>query len=318
MNNQVIKVPILFIIFNRPDTTQKVFNEIKKVKPAKLYISADGPRENILEDLEKCQVTRNIIKQIDWNCEVNILFQEKNLGCKYGPVAGINWLFQHEEEGIILEDDCLPEQSFFFFCQELLKYYKYDNRIMHISGNNFGWNKKYSNESYFFSKYSLSWGWATWKRAWNNYDIDMKTFPAFKKQNQIKNIFSSRFEQNYWIKLLQKVYDGKIYKAWDYQWTYTVWTQNGLAALPYVNLVSNIGFGEGATHTAKIDNRVAFIPVCAMNEIIHPDFILQNTDADKYTFKNNYGGRLSSIIQSELSDLIPDNIKNSIKASSKR
>ncbi|HPZ07362.1 MAG TPA: hypothetical protein PL110_04565 [Candidatus Eremiobacteraeota bacterium] len=299
-------------MFNRPGTAQQVFQEIRKAKPVKLYVAADGPRENRKDDIEKFQATRDIIKQVDWDCGVHTLFQEKNLGCKLGPLAGINWFFEHEEEGIILEDDCLPSQSFFSFCQELLDFYRTDNRIMHISGNNF-LGKTWGNGSYYFSKYSLSWGWATWRRAWKYYDPSIKTFPDFKKEKQIQNIFTDRFEQKYWLKLLQKVYDGKIDKAWDYQWTYTVWTQNGLAVLPNFNLVSNIGFGEGATHTTSLDSRIAHIKTEEIKEIIHPTFTIQNKEADKYIFINNYGGSLKSIIKSEMADLIPVKIKTIIK-----
>ncbi|EKE02035.1 MAG: hypothetical protein ACD_20C00434G0008 [uncultured bacterium] len=283
-----LSTPVLFLIFNRPDTTQLVFNEIKKVKPKKLYISADGPRSDKYNEAEKkCKQTREIIKQIDWNCEVHTNFSNKNLGCKIGVSSGINWFFDNEEEGIILEDDCIPDQSFFWFCQELLEYYRNDERIMMISGDNFQNGIKRGDGSYYFSRSAHIWGWATWRRAWKYYDVNMNTFSDFLSQNQIKNVFESKVAQEFWVNIFKNIAEGKI-DTWDYQWVYTVLSQNGLTILPNTNLITNIGFRDDGTHTRDKDNKLANLKSCSIREINHPSFVLQNVEADNYTFKDHY------------------------------
>jgi len=202
--------PVLFLIFNRPNTTQKVFNAIRQAKPKQLFVAADGPRKGKEGEKEKYEQAREIIEQVDWNCEVRTLFREKNLGCKIAASSAIDWFFENVDEGIILEDDCLPSQSFFRFCQELLEYYRDDTRIMMISGNNFQFGKVRGEGSYYFSKYAHVWGWATWRRAWKHYDVNMKNFEDFLKSNQIINIFKIKQQQKYWMKILQLVYDYKI------------------------------------------------------------------------------------------------------------
>jgi len=274
-----LKTPVLFLIFNRPDCTQKVFNEIRKAKPKQLFIAADGPRENISKDKEKCKKTREIVKNIDWDCEVKTLFRDKNLGCKYAVSGAIDWFFENVEEGIILEDDCLPSQSFFWFCQDLLRRYRNDNRVMHIGGH-YHLNKKtkFYNYSYFFSIYTPIWGWATWKRAWKEYDVEIKTYPQFKKEKQIKNIFKRKISQKNREKILDKVYRGAI-DTWDYQWDYSLRINNRLAIRPTTNLVENIGFNKDATHTS---HNSKIIKKDEINfPLNHPIFFIENVEEDK-------------------------------------
>lgn len=276
--------PVLFLIFNRPDTTQRVFNAIKKAKPKQLFIAADGPRENVKGEKERCEQARKIIEQLDWDCEVKTLSRDKNLGCKIAVSSAIDWFFGNVEEGIILEDDCLPSQSFFWFCQEMLKYYKNDNSIMHITGSNSQFGKKIGDASYFFSKYGDIWGWATWRRVWKYYDVEMKKFPKFKKDNQMINIFRYKKMQNYYSYIFEKVYNGKI-NTWDYQWSFARLIDYGISIQPNVNLIQNIGFGIDATHTHKE------IPLIVNNfannidfPLIHPFFKIPNNIADKKYF----------------------------------
>jgi len=283
-----LKTPILFIIFNRPDTTQKVFDEIKKVKPLKIFIAADGPRNDKKNDAKNCQETRKIINQINWDCEIFTLLREQNLGCKIAVSSAISWFFQHIEKGIILEDDCLPDQSFFWYCQQLLEKYIHDERIMMISGDNFQDGIKRGEQSYYFSRLSHIWGWATWRRAWKYYDVHMKNFPEFHTQNQIKHIFDDQFAQQYWVIIFKNVYNNKI-DTWDYQWTYTVFSQNGLSIMPNCNLISNIGFGQKATHVKEKSNKCANMKRYKLKILSHPAFILPDKNADNYTFKHHYG-----------------------------
>jgi hypothetical protein len=248
-----LNTPVLFLIYRRSDTAKKVFEEIKKARPKKLFIAADGPKEG---EEEKCQRARDIVmNNIDWECKVKTLFRDKNLGCKYAVSGAIDWFFHNVEEGIILEDDTLPNQSFFRFCEELLERYRDDERIMHISGyNHFGELKNYK-YSYVFSKYTPIWGWATWRRAWQFYDVNISTYPQFKEEGQIYNIFRTERERKHRIKILDKLYNNKI-DTWDYQWNYCVRINNGLSIIPVKNLVSNLGLSGESTHT-KEDKRLS-------------------------------------------------------------
>lgn len=283
-----LTTPVLFMIFNRPDTTQKVFNAIKKAKPRKLFVAADGPREGKEGEKKICGQVRKIMEQINWNCELKTLFRDKNLGCKIAVSSAIDWFFENVEEGIILEADCLPSQSFFWFCQELLDYYRNDTRIMHISGNNFQFGKKRGEGSYYFSKYAHVWGWATWRRAWKYFDVNMDTFEKFKKEGQINNVFRIKQQQKSWIKTFQITYSGKI-DTWDYQWAYACFINNGLCLIPNINLVSNIGFNKEALHTKLENSILSKVKAKDITEIIHPEFVLMNQEADFLVSKLCFG-----------------------------
>jgi len=279
--------PVAFLIFNRPDLTEIVFESIRKAKPNKLLVVADGPR--CAEEERKCEKARKIINKVDWDCELMINFSDKNLGCKQRVFSGLNWVFSEVEEAIILEDDCLPSLSFFFFCQTLLERYRHDERIFMISGDNFQTGQSRTAYSYYFSKYSHIWGWASWRRAWQHYDVDMKTWPEYKKLNLIRSVCEDLYEQKYWINIFDTVFSGAV-DTWDYQWLYTCWSQNGLSILPDSNLISNIGFGRGATHISG-ESPWARLSVTDIWEIKHPPFIVENHEADNYTFEFHYGGK---------------------------
>ena len=283
--NKQLTTPVLFLIFNRPDTTKRVFEAVRKAKPPKLFVVADGPRPDRPGEWEKCQKVREIVTAVDWDCEVKTLFRDTNLGCKVGVSRAIDWFFQHVEEGIILEDDCLPTQSFFRFCQELLERYRYDERVMMISGNNFQFGRQCGSYSYYFTKYTHIWGWASWKRAWKFYDVNMNLWPEIKKKGLLKGLVNNPKEMNYWEQIFDRVHASKI-DTWDYQWTFCCWVQNGLSVLPKVNLVSNIGLGIESTHTHK-DSPLANMPVLPMEfPLKHPPFLLCDSKADSITFKN--------------------------------
>lgn len=281
--NTPFHTPILFLIFNRPDTTEKVFEIIRKIKPQKLFVSADGPRPDKPGEKEKCVQTRKIIESVDWNCEVHRNFSDVNLGCKKGVVKGISWFFENVEEGIIIEDDCILDDSFFPFAEEMLERYKNDERVMHIGAANFQDGINRGNASYYFSKFCHVWGWATWRRAWKHYDVAIKNFGGFREKNLIANILPDKKMQNHWLKLFQTVYDNAL-DTWDFQWVYTVWEQKGMSIIPNVNLVSNIGFGEEATHTRDSSHILSENKSGSVAELIHPDIVKINEEADKYTF----------------------------------
>jgi len=281
----VIKIhtPVLFLIFNRLDTTQHVFQAIRKAQPPRLYIAADGPRKHKPGEAEKSQEVRDyVLNHIDWDCEVNTLFRENNLGCKYAVSGGIDWFFDNEEMGIILEDDVVPDLSFFQFCEVLLDRYKDDEKIMTISGNNFQ-PKKRSEYSYYFSKYMHCWGWASWRKAWKHFDVEMKNWPKYKRNNWLSGLLPRKHSRQYWENIFDRVYKGEI-DSWAYIWTYSIWIQRGINILPEVNLVSNIGFGNDATHTKSIDSSSANLRTKRVEfPLQHPNMIATNDKADKYT-----------------------------------
>jgi len=279
----VTETPILFLIFNRPDTSERVFEAIRKAKPTRLYVAADGPREGNENDLLNCPKTRAVVK-VDWDCEVKLLFREQNLGCKQAVSQAITWFFEQEEQGIILEDDCLPHPSFFPYCETLLEYYKNEDRVMLISGDNFQNGKVIGDNSYYFSRYNHIWGWASWRRAWQHYDVDMKSFPEMKKQEFLNAIFPNKKVQDFWMQKFETSYNKQI-NTWDYQWTYCVFKEKGISILPNTNLISNIGFGDNSTHTANINKRLANLPITEISfPLTHPAKIEINHKADMYTF----------------------------------
>lgn len=281
-----LKTAVLLLVFNRPDTTKQIFEAIKVVQPPRLYVAADGARIDRSGEAENVQSVReNIIAGIDWDCEVLTLFREENLGCKVSVSSAIDWFFENEEMGIILEDDCVPNQSFFWYCEELLDKYKDDTRIWHISGDNFQNGNIRGDGSYFFSNYIHIWGWATWRRAWNHYDVKMRTFPEFKNQQKIFSVSNNKKIQKVWLDILEIVYSGEI-DTWDYQWVYTCFSNGALSIMPNQNLISNIGFGEEGTHTSDKANQLANLKLSELTfPLVEPTFILINKDADNYSAK---------------------------------
>lgn len=277
-----IKTPIAFIIFNRPQTTEVVFAEIARAMPPKLLVIADGPRADRPDDVAKCSATRAIIDRVNWDCEVITNYADTNLGCKQRVSSGLNWVFNSVAEAIVLEDDCLPHPTFFHFCSELLDHYRDDPRIMHISGDNFQLGQRCVSASYYFSRYSHIWGWATWRRAWKFYDVEMKLWQEFRDKQWLNDILADPGVTAYWSRFFQSTYEGKI-DTWDVQWMFACWAQNGLSILPCVNLISNIGAGLEATHMAD-KSWFAHLPASAMRfPLQHPAQITRDLAADTFT-----------------------------------
>ncbi len=281
-----LKTPVCLIIFKRPDTTQKIFEAIRNVKPPKLLVVADGARTDQPGEAEKCAAARAIINQIDWDCEVLTNYSETNLGCRKRVSTGLNWVFEQVEEAIILEDDCLPHPTFFRFCEELLEKYRHDERVMVISGNNFQGRVNPTEYSYYFSRYNHIWGWASWRRAWRLYDVEMQIWPKVLDSNLLWDILQDSQAVADWSAIFQNSYDG--FDTWDVAWTFSCWIHNGLSILPQVNLVSNIGFGREATFTKEL-SPLANIPAKEMRfPLNHPPFIIRNTQADDLTQKTMF------------------------------
>ena len=249
MQNINFDVPILLIVFNRPDKTKKILDEISKIKPQKLYIASDGPRVGNITDQILCHEVKLVIQDfiLRNSCKVITLFRENNFGCKVAVSNAITWFFENEDFGIILEDDTVPNNSFFKFCDEMLKKY-YDNySVGMICGSNLIANSYKCRESYFFSKYTPVWGWATWKRAWNLYDVAIVGWNE-SVLNNLKFAPKKKYKKKYWNHVFRNAYFGKI-DTWDYQWTFTCWQNGMLSIIPAYNLVKNIGFDQTATHT---------------------------------------------------------------------
>jgi hypothetical protein len=294
-----MKTPVVFIIFKRPNTTEKVFEIIRQAKPPKLFVIADGARPDIPEEAEKCAAARAIIDRVDWDCKILKNYSEINLGCAKRVSSGLDWVFQQVEEAIILEDDCLPHPTFFRFCEELLEYYRHDERIMSISALSVPNRAKLESNSYFFSRYQRSWGWATWKRAWQYFDFEMNMWSLVKNTNWLENIFENTNDIKDWTRILESVSQDNV-DTWDYQWMFSCWVQGGLSILPNVNLVNNIGFGAESTHTNNIMDRRANLAVQSINfPIQHPQFVTRDLQAD--FFIQTHVHRLSNIARIKFS-----------------
>jgi len=285
------QTPIALIVFNRPDVTERVFAAVSAQKPAKLLIIADGPRPGREGEAEKCRTVREIVSRIDWPCEVLTNYSEQNLGCKRRVSSGIDWVFQQVEEAIIVEDDCLPDPSFFGFCQSLLERYRDDPRVMHITGDNFqppNWSCPYS---YYFSRYASIWGWATWLRAWKVYDVNISRWPQLKSSGWLSTYLSDPREVQFWTQNFDKVHAG-TYDTWDHQWTFACFSNQGLAATPAVNLVRNLGFGAAATHTTE-PGPLANRATGSIGSLVHPPTVQASSGEDDFVSRSIILGETS-------------------------
>ncbi|MEP0870509.1 glycosyltransferase family 2 protein [Trichocoleus desertorum AS-A10] len=277
--------PVVFLIFRRLELTARVFEQIKAAQPSKLLVVADGPRSEAERTL--CDQTRAVTEQIDWECEVFRNYSEENLGCCRRVASGLTWAFEQVEEAIILEDDCLPHPDFFGFCQTLLNYYRDDDRVWVISGNNFQNGQWRGDGSYYFSKYNHCWGWATWRKAWQHWEFNPKKWLEFRDSGLMQFVCESSRESAYWTEIFNTLFLENKLNSWAYPWMFTCWMQSGLSILPNVNLVSNIGFEANATHTQS-DSSLANLSAGELERISHPTFILQDKSADLYTFSQCY------------------------------
>lgn len=280
--------PVLLLIFNRPETTYQVFEKIKQARPKQLFIAGDGPRENVHDDKRLCADARNVIKDIDWKCELKTLFRESNLGCKEAVSQAIDWYFDHVECGIILEDDCLPHQSFFPFCDQLLQKYSTDQRVWMISGFNPRGQGIISN-TYFFSENCSVWGWATWKNRWkNNYDKHLSEWPDEKLTSLLEKKYP-KYLINYYKDAFTATKNG-IINSWDYQWTYTILKNNGLVAKPYANLISNVGVQGTHSQEKDLNHHLSFGQLDPDN-IIAPNLHIPDLTQDYWFYKTRIKSR---------------------------
>ncbi len=273
--------PVLFLVFNRPDTTARVFSRIRDARPSKLFIAADGPRDTREGEAQLCAEVQKIATNVDWPCDVKTLFRTQNLGCKHAVASAITWFFEQVEEGIILEDDCEPAPDFFPFCDALLSHYRHDTRIRHIGGSNLQHGRRHGDASYYFSRLSHVWGWATWRRAWKDYDPELSAFSDSQIDAFVRNHHEPAAAAA-WLDMIRGARNGTL-DTWDIQWVFTNWIQDGLGIIPNVNLISNIGFDARATHTVTHCSNNAALATGTLAQIIHPSAFTPASEADAYT-----------------------------------
>jgi hypothetical protein len=280
--------PVLILAFNRPDTTARVFEALRAVKPPRIFFAVDGPRPEKAGDAERVAKVREFASTVDWQSDVRTLFRPRNLGCKHAVSQAITWFFEHVEDGIVMEDDCVSHPSFFPFARELLERYRNDERVMAISGNNFLHGARGPQYSYYFSRYLHIWGWATWRRAWRLYDHGMRQWPELRNSGWLMGLLGDRAAASYWTRIFDDTH-GERNMSWGYRWMYSAWRQRGLSINPCVNLVSNIGFGDAATHTVQHESPLASLPVQPMEfPLRHPPDVMRDEKADRYTERNVY------------------------------
>lgn len=284
------QTPIAYIVFNRPSHTEQTFEVLRQQRPSQLFIIADGPRGDHPTDAESCVAVRALVEQVDWPCEVHRNYAESNLGLKRRVSSGLDWVFGHVERAIVLEDDCVAHPDFFRFCDTLLERYADDERVAVVTGNNFQDGRQRGDASYYFSKYNHCWGWATWRRTWRQYQGDMPFWPEWRTSEAWMRQMPDKVERRYWQGIFERVRAGQI-DSWAYPWTGSVWYRGGLTATPNLNLVSNIGFGPDATHTASPDSPFAAMATGPLGAITHPEMIAQDRAADRFAFDYHFGGR---------------------------
>lgn len=317
MSNQ-FDVPVLFIIFNSPKTTQVTFNQIKQCKPKYLYVAADGPRPQKSGDKQRCEQTRDILKQIDWDCELKTLFRADNSGgAGPGVSSAIDWFFAHVTEGIIFEYDCAPHPEFFLYCEELLERYRQNEKVMFIGGNNFQDGIMRGTGSYYFSPLAHIWGWATWRHVWAKYRFDLKGISKERFHNTLTLYFKDRSSITYWKMIFLMLRMGRI-DTWDYQLMFSIWLNGGLAVIPNVNLVSHVVLDDGEEGTYFTTHREGMtnIPTDSIMPLLHPSHIDADQEAyDYHSRKFNYHRSIFELAVAILKLYIPDVIVRFIKKS---
>src|ERR1700682_5456116 len=289
-----LTTPIFFIIFNRPERTAEVFAAIRAARPPQLFVIADGPRPGIDGDVTKCAATRAVIQRVDWPCQILTRFSERNIGLQRNVSAGLDWVFSQTERAIILEDDCLPEATFFPFCEELLERYAEDRFVGMIGGTNLDpvRNVPCGNDSYYFSQLGHVWGWATWRRAWQLCNHEMKDWPSLRRTDWLRQKCGSTTAENFWRRHFDDSHarnrDGL--NTWDVPWLFACWRYDLLSIVPRKNLVSNIGFGRDAAHT-KSQTRTARLPTNPIEfPLQHPKEKKANAAADRYVQEEFFEG----------------------------
>lgn len=311
-----LNTPVALIFFTRPDTLKKVFEEVRKAKPQQLFLIQDGPRDGRPDDIEKILECRKIVENIDWNCEIFKNYAETNLGCGQRPSSGISWVFTHVDKAIILEDDCVPCETFFPYCEEMLNKYENDERIAYISGLNHFAEWDCGKYSYFFSKTGAIWGWATWKRVWERYDYYVNSiqdeYITKILPYQINNKIAAKEKIMQWKKVFSLRNSNVKLSYWDIQWGLVKHIHNQLVIVPKYNQISNIGDGLNSTHAQKINQKKAqkktsffYISTKKLDlPLVHPDFCCCDVAYDHNVYNSTYGNPIIYTIKKIIKGLL--------------
>jgi hypothetical protein len=285
-----LQTPVALIIFNRPESAARVFAEIAKVKPRRLFVFADGPRPSRVRDAELCAAARQVVERVDWDCEVTRVFSPVNLGPHHRIVSGLNAAFQQVEDLIVLEDDCVPHPTFFRFCEELLERYRHDERVMHIAGTHMqAQNRRSTPYSYTFARWNISWGWATWRRAWRHFDLEVRGWQEVRETTMLAELMKDPRAVTEYRRIFDDLYNRPGQNdAWDHAWSFACWSQGGFTAMPSQTLVGNIGFGPDATHfpTAPDDPRGRLVADAISFPLIHPPCFVHDRQADDFIIQH--------------------------------
>lgn len=293
------RTPVVLILFKRPEETARVFDMIRRAQPSQIFLIADGPRRDRPEDRPLCEAARAVVEHIDWDCRVQRNYSEENMGCGRRLPSGLDWVFEQVEEAIILEDDCVPDPSFFRYCDVLLERFRADSRVMHINGNSFGGEAaEMSPYSYGFTHFAQAWGWATWRRAWQAFDHVIASWPEYRDRGWIESLPVDGAIRRRQVERWDLVHGGAL-DIWDFQWHFAVMSQHGLAVAPSVNLVSNVGFGPDATHTLDTTSPRAALPTAEMPfPLRHPPFVQPHPATDRRYARAMMGGsRLRRLVR---------------------
>ncbi|MEX2546207.1 MAG: nucleotide-diphospho-sugar transferase [Chloroflexota bacterium] len=287
-SGSALRTPVLLLVFNRPESTERVFEAIRRAGPERLYVAADGPRSPAL-DGARCAEVRELVSAVDWPCEVSTLFRDDNLGCRRAVSSALDWFFELESEGIVLEDDCLPTWSFFPFAAAMLDRHRLDDRVSCVSGDRFHPPSFRPVSSYSFSRHAHIWGWASWRRAWTRCDHNLNAWPALRESGWLGEVSNGLpgFEYH-WTSVFDRVRSGEI-DSWAYPWLFTGWVHGSLTVLPSVNLVENIGFGPSATHTTGegLHPPAETLP----QPYRHPEAVVPDDHADRWAMEHVFNVR---------------------------
>ena len=279
--------PILLLLWRRPETTRRLLEALRPLAPTRLFVACDGPRQ---EDHDAVAQTRALVEEmVDWPCTVERRYSTTNLGCRDGVGSALSWFFGHVDSGIVLEDDCIPHNDFFTFCADMLRVHAGDERVWVVTGDNFQRGRVRGEASYYYSRYPHCWGWATWRRAWRHYEPSLSFWPTWRDSEAWQRFLPDRVERAYWTDIFDGVHQGRIKTSWAYPWTACVWHGAGLTITPNVNLVENVGFGPGGTHTTARESHLA-VPAVALGPITHPCSVESDDDADRFVFDRHFGG----------------------------
>ena len=289
-----LRTPVALLIFNRPEITRRLVAEVLRAKPPQLLVFADGSRPDHPEDAALIEAAKAVISETPWECEVVTNYSDVNLGTKYRPATGLDWVFEIVERAIFFEDDVLPHPSFFRFCDELLEQYQDDERVMMISGNNFMGGRRLTADSYLFSHYAGIWGWATWRRAWRHYDVELREWPALRETQFLSDVLANEDEVAFWRQCFDRIVSGET-QTWDHQWQFACWRRRGLSIMPSVNLCTNVGFGPAAQHYKEFNPKLAAVPVSEMQfPLQHPPAIVRSREADDFAFRELLSGGVAN------------------------